>query len=89
MFSIDLWSCWSSSSNIEQIFGDTDGWGTVHIHDPSVVKHDGWYYSFGTHLRVTIARSPTLYGPWKHLGSVLDAGQSIIELPGRDDIWVS
>ncbi|KAI5837787.1 putative arabinan endo-1,5-alpha-L-arabinosidase A [Morchella snyderi] len=70
-----------------KIFGDTDGWGTVHIHDPSVVKHDGWYYSFGTHLRVTIARSPTLYGPWKHLGSVLDAGQSIIELPGRDDIW--
>lgn len=52
------------------------------------MKHKGYYYSFGTHLRVTIARSPTLNGPWKHLGSILDSGQSIIELPGRDDIWV-
>lgn len=71
-----------------QVFGDQNGWGTVHIHDPSLVKHGKYYYSFGTHLRVTIARSPTLNGPWRHLGSVLD-GESIIDLPGRDDIWVS
>ncbi|KAI5858072.1 glycosyl hydrolase, partial [Tricharina praecox] len=60
--------------------------GTVHVHDPSIVKKGKYYYSFSTHLGIAIARSPTLNGPWKHLGSVIDT-QSIIELTGRDDLW--
>ncbi|KAI5795125.1 glycoside hydrolase family 43 protein [Geopyxis carbonaria] len=69
-----------------KVFGDTAGWATTHVHDPSLIKHGGHYYSFSTHLQVGIARSPTLHGPWTHLGSVI-SGQSAIDLPGRDDLW--
>ncbi|KAL7267387.1 hypothetical protein RUND412_010032 [Rhizina undulata] len=70
----------------QKVFGDSDGWGGIHIHDPSIVKKGDYYYSFGTHLRATIGKSPSLHGPWKHIGSVLQ-NDSIIDLAGRDDIW--
>ncbi|KAA8896896.1 glycosyl hydrolase [Sphaerosporella brunnea] len=69
-----------------KVYGEDDGWGTVHVHDPSVVKRGRYYYSFSTHLGIAIARAPTLNGPWKHLGSVIPTA-SIIDLPGRDDLW--
>lgn len=70
-----------------KVFGDSTDWGGIHIHDPSIVKHGSNFYLFGTHRRITIARSPTLHGPWKFLGSVVPNNQSIIDLPGRDDLW--
>ncbi|KAI9755476.1 MAG: hypothetical protein M4579_004267 [Chaenotheca gracillima] len=69
------------------VTGDTNGWGGVHLHDPAIVKGpNGYYYSFSTHDLVTIGRSRSLDGYWKHLGSVLH-GESTIDLPGRNDTW--
>ncbi|RPA97621.1 endo-1,5-alpha-L-arabinosidase [Choiromyces venosus 120613-1] len=79
-FSPDQWP------NPPKVFGDGSDWGGIHIHDPSLVKKDKYYYSFGTHLRVTICRAPTLNGPWERLGSVLP-DQSKIEFEGRNDTW--
>lgn len=68
------------------VTGNTDGWGAVYVHDPSVVKYDDAYYSFTTHDLVAIGKAPTLSGPWEHYGSVL-SHDSIIDLPGNNDTW--
>lgn len=68
------------------VTGDPNGWVALHVHDPSIIKHNGWYYSFTTHDLVGIGKAPTLSGYWEHAGSVL-RGQSIIDLPGRNDTW--
>lgn len=60
--------------------------GGIYVHDPSVVKYNGYYYSFTTHELVAIGKAPTLSGPWSHIGSILSA-DSIINLPGNNDTW--
>ena len=68
------------------ITGDPSSWGALHVHDPSLIKHNGSYWSFTTHDLVGIGKAPTLDGYWEHAGSVLQ-GESIIPLPGRNDTW--
>ena len=68
------------------VTGDPNGWGGIHVHDPSVIKFGGEYYSFTTHDLIGIGKAPTLSGPWEHAGSVLQ-GASIIDLPGNNDTW--
>lgn len=69
----------------------TQGWGGVHLHDPSIVLGpDGHYYSFSTHGLTVISRASkkgSLDGYWSILGSVLDAGSSIIDNAGSTDPW--
>ena len=68
------------------VTGEDGGWGGIHVHDPSIVCHNGYYYSFSTHDLVAIGRSRTLSGYWSRIGSVL-SGASVINLPGRNDTW--
>jgi hypothetical protein len=67
-----------------------DGWGGVHLHDPSIVMGpDGHYYSFSTHGSVVISRASqpnSLDGYWTPIGSVLE-GSSIINNTGNTDPW--
>ncbi|KAH0293973.1 endo-1,5-alpha-L-arabinosidase, partial [Aureobasidium melanogenum] len=67
-----------------------DGWGGVHLHDPSIVMGpDGHYYSFSTHGLVVISRASqpdSLDGYWQPIGSVLE-GSSIINNTGSTDPW--
>jgi hypothetical protein len=69
----------------------TQGWGGIHLHDPSVVLGpDGHYYSFSTHGLTVISRASekgSLDGYWKIMGSVLDAGSSVIDNTGSTDPW--
>ena len=71
----------------EKITGDgTGGYGGIHVHDPSVIKYNGEYYSFSTHQLIAIGKAPSLHGPWNHYGSALQK-PSIIDLPGNNDTW--
>lgn len=69
----------SSWPTPEKVTGNPSGWGTLHVHDPSIVYNDGWFYSFTTHDLVAIGKSRTLSGYWQHAGSVLH-GESVIDL---------
>ncbi|THW21720.1 endo-1,5-alpha-L-arabinosidase [Aureobasidium pullulans] len=66
------------------------GWGGVHLHDPSIVMGpDGHFYSFSTHGLVVISRASqpnSLDGYWEPIGSVLE-GSSIINNTGNTDPW--
>ncbi|CAD0024480.1 unnamed protein product [Aureobasidium pullulans] len=68
------------------------GWGGVHLHDPSIVMGpDGHFYSFSTHGLVVISRASqpnSLDGYWEPIGSVLE-GSSIINNTGNTDPWYS
>lgn len=67
------------------------GWGGIHLHDPSIVLGpDGHYYSFSTHGLTVISRATkkgSIEGYWKILGSVLESGSSIINNTGSTDPW--
>ena len=69
----------------------TEGWGGIHLHDPSMVMGpDGHYYSFLTHGLTVISRASEkgcVDGYWEILGSVLDAGSSVVDNPGSTDPW--
>jgi len=67
-------------------FGDPNGWGGEHIHDPSLIQTPAGFFSFGTHDGLTIGHSPTLTGYWSHIGSVL-GNSSIIDNSGSIDPW--
>ncbi|KAK3678251.1 hypothetical protein LTR78_001546 [Recurvomyces mirabilis] len=68
----------------------TQGWGGIHVHDPSIVLGpDGHYFSFSTHGLTAISRASkagSLDGDWKILGSVLK-GKSVISNSGNADPW--
>lgn len=68
----------------------TQGWGGVHLHDPSVVLGpDGHYWSFSTHGLVAISRASkqgSLSGYWEIQGSIL-VNESVIVNAGRADPW--
>ncbi|KAK5107358.1 hypothetical protein LTR62_001338 [Meristemomyces frigidus] len=69
----------------------TQGWGGIHLHDPSLVLGpDGHYYSFSTHGLTVISRASemgSIEGYWEILGSVLEAGSSVINSTGSTDPW--
>ncbi|KAL1305456.1 hypothetical protein AAFC00_002335 [Neodothiora populina] len=69
----------------------TQGWGGIHLHDPSIVLGpDGHYYSFSTHGNTVISRASkkgSIDGYWKIIGSVLEGNGSIIENSGSIDPW--
>ncbi|KAI7221191.1 endo-1,5-alpha-L-arabinosidase [Hortaea werneckii] len=69
----------------------TEGWGGIHLHDPSIVLGpDGHYYSFSTHGLTVISRASkkgSIDGYWEIIGSVLDAGSSVIDNSGSTDPW--
>lgn len=69
----------------------TQGWGGIHLHDPSIVLGpDGHYYSFSTHGLTVISRASkrgSIDGYWKIIGSVLNAGSSVINNTGSTDPW--
>ncbi|KAI0647856.1 glycoside hydrolase family 43 protein [Trametes meyenii] len=62
--------------------------GSAIIHDPSLVQRasDGKYFLFTTHNRGGILTATNLAGPWTSVGSILTK-DSVINLPGKDDIW--
>lgn len=64
--------------------------GACHVRDPALIQRasDGKYFRFSTGNKIAIASASDLSGPWKALGSVVPGGSSI-NLPGRDDLWVS
>lgn len=68
----------------------TQGWGGIHIHDPSIILGpDGHYYSFSTHGLIVISRASepySLHGYWEIIGSVLE-GSSVINNTGSTDPW--
>ncbi|CAN6644925.1 hypothetical protein TRVA0_020S02520 [Trichomonascus vanleenenianus] len=68
------------------VVGTIVPWGGVHVHDPSIVKFNGSYYSFSTHDLVAISKAPSMYGPWTKVGSVLEKS-SIIDNSGNTDPW--
>ena len=83
-----------------KVYGDNDtanlnsttqGWGGIHLHDPSLVLGpDGHYYSFSTHGLTVISRASkkgSIDGYWTILGSVLEAGSSVIPNSGSTDPW--
>ncbi|KAK9479835.1 glycosyl hydrolase [Lipomyces japonicus] len=63
------------------VFGEQteEDWGTIHVHDPSVIKHNGSYYVFSTHDLVGYGKAPSMYGPWVKQGSVL-VNASVIDV---------
>lgn len=69
----------------------TEGWGGIHVHDPSIVLGpDDHYWSFSTHGLIAISRASeanTLDGSWEVQGSVLDSGSSVISSDGSTDPW--
>ncbi|KAF1994303.1 glycoside hydrolase family 43 protein [Amniculicola lignicola CBS 123094] len=56
------------------------------IHDPSVIKENGTYYRFSTSGNIAIATAPTMAGPWKYEGALLENGTSI-HVVDYQDIW--
>ncbi|OSD02511.1 glycoside hydrolase family 43 protein [Trametes coccinea BRFM310] len=60
----------------------------VYVHDPSLIQRasDGKYFLFTSHNKAGIITADNLAGPWTEVGSILP-DDSVIDLPGRDDIW--
>jgi arabinan endo-1,5-alpha-L-arabinosidase len=61
----------------------------TNAHDPSIIRRDdGTYFRFSTGGRIAIHTAPALTGPWTYKGAAVPA-RSIINLNGRNDLWVS
>ncbi|KXT02446.1 hypothetical protein AC578_7833 [Pseudocercospora eumusae] len=58
------------------------------VHDPAVIYREDTktYYRFVSNNKISIATAPSMAGPWTDKGPAVPAG-SIIDLPGRDDLW--
>ncbi|RMZ31426.1 hypothetical protein D0859_04427 [Hortaea werneckii] len=79
--------------------GDWKGHGGWHGHNDPFSNaswplprrvYDGHYYSFSTHGLTVISRASkkgSIDGYWEIIGSVLDAGSSVIDNPGSTDPW--
>lgn len=63
--------------------------GQCWSHDPSLVRRDdGVYFRFETGSLIGIWKGADITGPWEYQGAAIP-DTSIIDLPGRDDLWVS
>ena len=58
----------------------------IYVHDPNMIKYENNYYWFATGGLIPMGKAPSLSGPWEPYGNVLET-ESIINNPGRDDIW--
>lgn len=68
--------------------GDCNG-ACQNIRDPGVIQRtDGKYFRFSTSEKILTASANSLEGPWTAHGSAIKNG-SIIDLPGRNLLWVS
>jgi arabinan endo-1,5-alpha-L-arabinosidase len=57
-------------------------------HDPALIRRDdGRYYRFSTGGKIAIHSAPSITGPWTYVGPAIPNG-SLINLAGRDDLWV-
>lgn len=56
------------------------------IHDPSIIRVGGTYYSYSVGKHILIHQAPSLDGPWKRAGTVLTA-DSIIPKGDRKAPW--
>lgn len=81
----------TGENDTANVNSSTQGWGGIHLHDPSLVLGpDGHYYSFSTHGLTVISRATewgSIDGYWEILGSVLESGSSIINNTGSTDPW--
>lgn len=74
-----------SSSSSKPAFAQTHG-TELGIHDPSIVRAGGTYYSYGVDTHIPIHSAPELNGPWTRLGNALDA-DSVIPKGDRTAPW--
>ncbi|KAL4875092.1 Arabinan endo-1,5-alpha-L-arabinosidase B [Aspergillus karnatakaensis] len=58
----------------------------LRIHDPSIIRVGGTFYSYSVGPRMVIHQAPSLDGPWTQTGSVLSA-DSIIPKGDRKAPW--
>ena len=58
------------------------------VHDPCIIKSEGYYYIFNTANRISIRRSADL-NSWQYLGSVFTSlpAWGVAEVPGVSNIW--
>jgi arabinan endo-1,5-alpha-L-arabinosidase len=58
------------------------------VHDPCIIKSEGYYYVFCTADRISIRRSADL-NLWQYLGSVFTSlpAWGVAEVPGLSNIW--
>lgn len=70
----------------ELVTGADDGYGGVHLHDPSIIQYNNTFYSYTTKDLMKISSAPTLHGPWTDESSVIRK-ESRISLPGRTNPW--
>lgn len=75
----------SASSPSETPFAQAHG-TDLNIHDPSIVRAGGTYYSYGVDTHIPIHSAPSLDGPWSRLGNALDA-DSVIPKGDRTAPW--
>ena len=73
----------ASASEIAAQTGDI-----TFVHDPCIIKSDGYYYIYSTGNRIDIRRSADLLN-WKFIGSVFDSipAWGVEEVPGVSNIW--
>ena len=73
----------ASASDIAAQTGDV-----TFVHDPSIIKCEGYYYIYSTGNRIDIRRSADLIN-WKSIGSVFDSipAWGVKEVPGVSNIW--
>ncbi|KAI9926385.1 hypothetical protein MW887_004149 [Aspergillus wentii] len=58
----------------------------LRIHDPTIIKVGPTYYSYGVGEHMVIHEAPSMDGPWKQTGHVLDA-ESVIPKGDRKAPW--
>jgi arabinan endo-1,5-alpha-L-arabinosidase len=60
--------------------------GHVAAHDPNILEHNNTFYLFKGGVHIPIFHAPSLSGPWRKLGTVLD-GPTIIRKQNRTRPW--
>lgn len=70
----------------EPVTGDSDGFGGIHMHDPSIIQYNNTFYGYTTKDLMRISSAPTLNGPWTNEGAVIRK-ESRIGLKGRTNPW--
>ncbi|RMJ24921.1 Arabinan endo-1,5-alpha-L-arabinosidase [Aspergillus sp. HF37] len=60
--------------------------GNIAAHDPNILEHNNTFYLFKGGVHIPIFHAPSLSGPWRKLGTVLD-GPTIIPKQNRTRPW--
>lgn len=61
----------------------------TYVHDPCIIKSDGYYYIYSTGDKINMRRTKDLLHNWQYLGLAFDSipGWGVQEVPGVTDIW--